>query len=51
MKEQEQHLGQLRQLKDFDEDLTRAIAAMAYQEQEKQKLEVLLVTGLFLLNK
>ncbi|XP_068674619.1 guanylate-binding protein 6-like [Montipora foliosa] len=39
MKEQEQHLGLLRQLKDFDEDLTRAIAATAYQEQEKQKLE------------
>ena len=40
MKEQEQHLGLLRQLKDYDEMLTQELAAKAYQEQERQKLEV-----------
>ena len=40
MKEQEQHLGLLRQLKDYDEKLTQELAAKAYQEQEKQRLEV-----------
>ena len=40
MKEQEQYLGLLRQLKDYDEKLTQELAAKAYQEQEKQKLEV-----------
>ncbi|XP_078366399.1 guanylate-binding protein 6-like isoform X2 [Oculina patagonica] len=39
MKEQEQHLGLLRQLKDYDEMLTQELAAKAYQEQERQKLE------------
>ena len=40
MKEQEQYLGLLRQLKDYDEMLTQELAAKAYQEQEKQRLEV-----------
>lgn len=40
MKEQEQYLGLLRQLKDYDEKLTQELAAKAYQEQEKQRLEV-----------
>ena len=40
MKEQEQHLGQLRQLKDYDEKLTQELAANAYQEQERRRLEV-----------
>ncbi|KAJ7380900.1 hypothetical protein OS493_004483 [Desmophyllum pertusum] len=39
MKEQEQYLGLLRQLKDYDEMLTQELAAKAYQEQERQKLE------------
>lgn len=47
MKEQEQYLGMLRQLKDYDEKLTQELAAKAYQEQEKQKLEVQF-TSLFL---
>ena len=47
MKEQEQHLGLLRQLKDYDEKLTQELAAKAYQEQEKQRLEVQF-TSLFL---
>ena len=40
MEEMQRYLGVLRQLKDFDENLTREIAARAYQEQEKMKLEV-----------
>ena len=40
MKEMQQYQGVLRQLKDFDENLTREIAAKAYQEQERIKLEV-----------
>jgi hypothetical protein len=40
MKEMQQYLGVLRQLKDFDENLSREIAAKAYQEQERIKLEV-----------
>ena len=40
MKEMQQYLGVLRQLKDFNENLTREIAAKAYQEQERIKLEV-----------
>jgi len=39
MKEMQQYLGVLRQLKDFDENLSREIAAKAYQEQERIKLE------------
>ena len=41
MKEKEQYLGQLRQLKDFDEELSRALVAKAYQEQERKRLEVI----------
>ena len=40
MKEMQQYLGVLRQLRDFDENLSREIAAKAYQEQEKIRLEV-----------
>lgn len=40
MEEMQRYLGVLRQLKDFDENLTREIAARAYQEQERMKLEV-----------
>lgn len=40
MKEMQQYLGVLRQLKDFDENLSREMAAKAYQEQERIKLEV-----------
>ena len=40
MEEMQRYLGVLRQLKDFDENLAREIAARAYQEQEKMKLEV-----------
>lgn len=40
MEEMQRYLGVLRQLKDFDENLTREIAARAYQEQERVKLEV-----------
>ena len=36
----QQYMGVLRQLKDFDENLSREIAAKAYQEQERIKLEV-----------
>lgn len=39
LKEQEQYLGLLRRLKDYDEKLTQELAAKAYQEQEKQRLE------------
>ena len=44
MKEQEQYLGLLRQLKDYDEKLTQELAAKAYQEQERQRLEVQLAS-------
>lgn len=47
MKEQQQHLGLLRQLKDYDEALTQELAAKAYQEQEKQRLEVELASLLW----
>lgn len=40
MKEKEQYLGLLKQLKDFDDDLSRELAAKAYQEQERKRLEV-----------
>ena len=42
MREMQQHLSVLKQLKDFDKSLSREIAAKAYQEQEKIKLEVLM---------
>ena len=42
MREMQQYLGVLKQLKDFDENLSREIADKAYQEQEKIKLEVLM---------
>ena len=41
MKEQEQYMSLLQQLKDYDERLTKELAAKAFQEQEKQKLEVM----------
>ena len=41
MKEQEQYMSLLQQLKDYDERLTEELAAKAFQEQEKQKLEVM----------
>ena len=40
MKKQEQYLRLLEQLKAYDEKLTQELAAKAYQEQEKQRLEV-----------
>ena len=43
MTEMQQYLGVLKQLKDFDENLSREIATKAYQEQEKIKLEVLMM--------
>ena len=43
MTEMQQYLGVLKQLKDFDENLSREIAAKAYQQQEKIKLEVLMI--------
>ena len=43
MTEMQQYLGVLKQLKDFDENLSREIAAKAYQEHEKIKLEVLMM--------
>ena len=43
MTEMQQYLGVLKQLKDFDENLNREIAAKAYKEQEKIKLEVLIM--------
>ncbi|PFX16729.1 Uncharacterized protein K02A2.6 [Stylophora pistillata] len=39
MEEEEQYVSQLRLLKDYDERLTEQLAARAFQEQEKQKLE------------
>ena len=43
MTEMQQYLGVLKQLKDFDENLSRETAAKAYQEQEKIKLEILMM--------
>ena len=43
MTEMQQYLGVLKQLKDFDANLSREIVAKAYQEQEKIKLEVLIM--------
>ena len=46
MEEMQRYLGVLRQLKDFDENLTREIAARAYQEQERMKFEVRVLNAL-----
>ena len=43
MTEMQQYLDVLKQLKDFGENLNREIAAKAYQEQEKIKLELLMM--------
>ena len=40
MKEKEQNLAILTQLKDFDEERSRELAARAYQERERKRLEV-----------
>ena len=40
MKEKEQYLGLLKQLKDFDDERGRNLAAQAYLDQERQRLEV-----------
>lgn len=40
MKEKEQYLGLLKQLKDFDDERGRNLAAQAYQDQERKRLEV-----------
>ena len=40
LKEQEQSLNWLGQLKDYDEKLAQELAARALQEQKNQKLEV-----------
>ena len=39
MKEKEQYLGLLKQLKDFDDERSRHLAAQAYLEQERKRLE------------
>jgi len=39
MKEKEQYLGLLKQLKDFDDERSRNLAAQAYLDQERQRLE------------
>ena len=41
LKEQKQYLSLLRQLEDYDEELTHELIFKAFQEQERQKLEVL----------
>ena len=46
MKEQKQYLSLLGQLKDYDEELAQELAAKAFQEQEKQRLEVLIFSQL-----
>ena len=46
MEEMQRYLGVLRQLKDFDENLTREIASRAYQEQERMKFEVRVLNAL-----
>ena len=43
LKEKEQYLGFIRQLKDFDEDLSRELVAKAYQEQQRKRLEVRMI--------
>ncbi len=40
MKEMHQYLGVLWQLKDFNENLIQEIAAKAYQDEERIKLDV-----------
>ena len=40
LKEQKQYLSLLGQLKDYDEELAQELVAKAFQEQEKQRLEV-----------
>ena len=40
LREKEQYLGILAQLKDFDEERSRELAARAYQERERKRLEV-----------
>jgi len=40
MKEKEQYLGLLKQLKDFDDERGRNLAAQAYLDQERKRLEV-----------
>ena len=42
LKEQKQYLSLLGQLKDYDEELAQELVAKAFQEQEKQRLEVLI---------
>ena len=50
MTEMQQYLGVLKQLKDFDENLSREIAAKAYQEQERIKLEVIMLYFIYFIN-
>ena len=50
MTEMQQYLGVLKQLKDFDENLSREIAAKAYQEQERIKLEVIMLYLIYFIN-
>ena len=38
--ETKQHIGILRQLKDFDERAAKDLAAKAYMERERRRLEV-----------
>ena len=40
MKEKEQYLGLLKQLKDFDDERGRNLAAQAFLDQERKRLEV-----------
>ena len=40
IQEKQQFLGLLKQLKDFDENLTRELIAKAYQDQERKRLQV-----------
>ena len=41
LEEQEQYLSLLRQLKDYDKELAHGLVFKAFQEQERQRLEVL----------
>ena len=41
LEEQEQYLSLLRQLKDYDKELAHELIFKAFQEQERQRLEVL----------
>ena len=43
-----QYLSLLRQLKDYDEELSHEVVLKAFQEQERQKLEVLFFLTMFL---